>query len=129
MKPPISGVIAIGAVIYMLLGVSGELAFARQYPEYQDARNVVQRTEEDLHQVRKEGARNEKERERIDNARKHLSDFDRNLSNNKFDKGRLDSAIDDVKNVLEHDTLEARDRDAITADLSDLRRIRELRGR
>jgi hypothetical protein len=72
--------------------------------------------------------RNDKERERIDNARKHLSDFDRNLSENKFDEGRLNSAIDDVKNVLENNTLEARDRDALTKDLADLRRVRELRG-
>ena len=129
MKRKLQNIIAFGVAIYMSLGGVSEFAFAQMYPEYQDARNVVQRTEEDLHQVRKEGARNQKERERVDNARKHLSDFDRNLSNNKFDKGLLDSAIDDVKNVVEHDTLEARDRDALTADLNDLRRIRELRGR
>jgi hypothetical protein len=129
MKLKLHNIIAGGVAMYMSLGGVYPFAFAQTYPEYQDARSVVQRTEEDLHQLRREGARNEKERERVDNARKHLSDFDRNLSRNKFDKGRLDSAIDDVKNVVEHDTLQARDRDALTADLNDLRRIRELRGR
>jgi hypothetical protein len=96
--------------------------------DYGEVREVVQRAQDDLGHVRGQGARNDKERERLDNARKHLSDFDRNLSKNKFDKGRLDSAIDDVKNVLENNTLEARDRDALTTDLADLRRIRTMRG-
>ena len=122
-------IMALGAVVYMALGGISQFSFAQTYPEYQDARNIVQRTEEDLRHLRKEGARNEKERERVDNARKHLSDFDRNLSRNKFDKDRLDSAIDDVKNVLEHDTLETRDRDVLNQDINDLRRMRELRGR
>ena len=129
MKIKLHKFIAIAVAMCASLGSASNLCFAQVYEEYQDARNVVQRTGEDLRQVRREGARNGKERERVDNARKHLSDFDRNLSRNKFDKGRLDSAIDDVKNVLEHDTLEARDRDALTADINDLRRIREFRGR
>jgi len=135
------GAFAVGAALCLLLvGSSSELAFAQEYgrnedvraPRYQgyeDIRDAVQRTQDDLQRVRREGARNNKERERIDNARKHLSDFDRNLNKNKFDKDRLDSAIDDVKNVVEHDTLEARDRDALRADLEDLRHLREVHGK
>jgi hypothetical protein len=106
---------------------TGALA-QRGHHDYGNVRDILQRTQDDLTQVRSQGARNDKERERLDNARKHLSDFDRNLSKNKFDKGRLDSAIDDVKNVVENNTLEARDRDALTTDLADLRRIRAMRG-
>jgi hypothetical protein len=69
-----------------------------------------------------------KERERYDNAMKHLSEFDRDLSRNKFDKGKLDEAIEDVKNVVEHNTLEPGLRDALSQDLSDLRALRERRG-
>lgn len=107
---------------------AGTSALAQHYHDYGNVRDVVQRTQDDLDHVRGQGARNDKERERVDNARKHLSDFDRNLSKNKFAKDRLDSAIDDVKNVLENNTLEASDRDALTTDLTDLRRIRAMRG-
>ena len=89
-----------------------------------DARDLVQRVQSDLRRVRKLGSRNDKERERLDNALKHLSDFDRNLSRNKFDRDRLDESIDDLKNVVEHNTLESRDRDALNADLTDLRQFR-----
>lgn len=143
MKSQIRNLLAFGTAFCLLFGSSSKLAFAQGYERYErnedvrapnyrgydDMRGVVQRTQDDLRQVRREGARNNKERERIDNARKHLSDFDRNLSRNRFDKGRLDSAIDDVKNVVEHDTLEARDRDALKTDLEDLRHLREIHGR
>jgi hypothetical protein len=124
-------------LLHFVVGIMALLTFSllaeasaqlRSPDEFENLRAVVQRTQDDLGQVRSQGLRNEKERERIDNARKHLSDFDRNLSEDKFDEGRLDSAIDDVKNVLENNTLEARDRDALTKDLADLRRARELRG-
>jgi hypothetical protein len=90
-------------------------------------RSLVQRVQEDLQKVRDLGARNEKNRERIDNALKHLSDFDRNLVKNKFDKDRLNEAIDDLKNVVENNSLQARDRDILTADLGELRAMRETR--
>jgi hypothetical protein len=91
-----------------------------------DARDLVQRVQGDLQRVRDLGPRDDKERERIDNARKHLSDFDRSLSKNKFDKDRLDEAIDDLKNVVEHNTLESRDRDMLNVDLGDLRQLRSF---
>jgi len=109
----------------LLLASAGGLSAQR----FEEARGVAQRTEDDLQRVREKGSRSQKERERIDNARKHLSDFDRNLTHSKFDKGRLDSAIDDVKHVVEGNTLDARDRDALSADLEDLRRMRATRGR
>ncbi len=52
-----------------------------------------------------------------------------NLSKGKYDRDRLDEAIDDVKNVVENNTLESRDRDALTADLRDLRLLRETRSK
>jgi hypothetical protein len=119
-------VAAIALLSFSLFAEAG--AQLRSPDEFENLRAVVQRTQDDLGQVRGQGLRNDKERERIDNARKHLSDFDRNLNENKFDEDRLNSAIDDVKNVLGNNTLEARDRDALTKDLADLRRVRELRG-
>lgn len=128
MKPAIPQLAMTSIMVLLLTGAMGTSASAQRYRDYGDARSIVQRTQDDLAALRSQGPRNDKERERVDNARKHLSDFDRNLSQNKFDKGRLDSAIDDVKNVVENNTLEGRDRDALTTDLTELRRVRAMRG-
>ena len=126
---PATAKLFLASIIALFLGSGmGTSAAAQRYRDYSDARDIVQRTQDDLAVLRSQGPRNDKERERVDNARKHLSDFDRNLSRDKFDKDRLDSAIDDVKNVVDNNTLESRDRDALTADLKDLRRVRAMRG-
>ena len=52
-------------------------------------------------------------------------DFDRDFTRGHFDKGKLNTAIDDLKNVVDHNTLDPQDRDALTADLRDLRVMRE----
>src|SRR5229473_5643955 len=93
---------------------------------HEDARGLIQRVTDDLQRVRDMGNRNGKEKERVDNALKHLSDFDRNWTRHNFNQGRLDSAIDDIKNVVKNNTLEPRDRDILTADMRDLREFRWL---
>jgi hypothetical protein len=57
----------------------------------------------------------------------HLSEFDRELRRDHFDKDKLDSAIDDLKNVVKNNTLESHDRDQLASDLSDLRTLRDIR--
>jgi hypothetical protein len=57
----------------------------------------------------------------------HLSEFDKNLRHDHFDKGKLDQSIDDLKNVVKNNTLESHDRDALATDLSDLRTLRDIR--
>jgi len=115
-------------VVWMCL-LFGEWSAPAAAQQYEAARNLVQRVQDDLQRVRKLDPPKEKERERLDKALKRLSDFDRDLNKNKFDKGRLDSAIDEIKDVVENNTLDSRDRDALNADLSDLRRLRDTRGR
>jgi hypothetical protein len=39
----------------------------------------------------------------------------------------LDDAIDDLKNVVQNNTLNSRDRDTLAADLADLRTLRDVR--
>jgi hypothetical protein len=65
-----------------------------------------------------------KQIERWENAQHSISNFDRNLSKGKYDKGDLDSAIGNLKNVIEHNTLSSEDRDVLNRDLSDLRQYR-----
>jgi hypothetical protein len=96
---------------------------------YDRARSLVGRVQNDLHRAERFSRPDGKERERFDNAQRHLSQFDAKLSRNEFDKDKLDEAIDDVKNVVENNTLAPRGRDELRRDLTDLRQMREVRGR
>jgi hypothetical protein len=90
------------------------------------ARAVIDRTQGDLRRAADfERRHHGTQADRYENAQKHLSDFDREMTRGHFDKDKLDTAIDDVKNVAEHNTLEAADRDALRADLGNLRAVRE----
>jgi hypothetical protein len=94
------------------------------------ARGVIDRTLGDLRRAGDYERRHHgTQAERYNNAEKHLSDFDREYSRGHFDNDKLDTAIDDVKNVVEHNTLDPSDRDALRADLGSLRGMREEHGR
>ena len=95
---------------------------------YGTARGLVERVQRNLRRSEDFTPPNEKERERYHNAQHHLSEFDRKLSEGQFDKDKLDVAIDDLKNVVEHNTLSAEDRDKLTRDLGELRELRRTRG-
>jgi hypothetical protein len=62
---------------------------------------------------------------RYENAQKHLADFDQGLSRRQFDKGRLDTAIDDVKNVVDGNPLSPDAKQELSRDLAELRDLRE----
>lgn len=113
----------VGAVL--LITAWGAKAQEGSYPE---ARQLVQRVQEDLRHVGHEDARNHKQEDHVEGALKHLAEFDRGLSNNKFDKDRLDAAIDHMKKVVDDNTIDAKDRDALNADINDLQHLRVDRG-
>ena len=95
---------------------------------YGRARGLVDRVQKNLRRAENFTPPNEKERERYHNAQHHLSEFDRRLGEGKFDKDKLDEAIDDVKNVVEHNTLSPEGREMLTRDLGELRELRRTRG-
>ena len=97
-----------------------------QGDEYNEARNLVQRVQDDLHTLHPTGS---KDRDRINDALKHLSDLDRKFTKDKFSKGPLSDAIGNVKDILDHNTLETRERDMLNADIHDLRELRLYKGR
>ena len=107
--------------------VGDSFAFS-QDRRYDRARDLVSRVQNNLRRAERFTPPNEKEKERYHNAQQHLSEFDRKLSQGRFDKDKLDQAIDDVKNVVEHNTLAAQDRDALSRDLQELRDLRRARG-
>jgi hypothetical protein len=98
-----------------------------QGQDFNHARDLVARVQDDLQRAADFTRTNEKERVRYENVQHHLSEFDRDLRRDHFDKGKLDTAIDDLKNVVKNNTLESRDRDALASDLSDLRTLRDIR--
>jgi hypothetical protein len=95
--------------------------------EYSRARDLIAKVQDDLQRAADFTRNNEKERERYQNVQHHLSEFDRELRREHFDKDKLDTAIDDLKNVVKNNTLESRDRDRLAADLADLRTLRDVR--
>jgi hypothetical protein len=67
------------------------------------------------------------QRERYEHAQGHLSTFDRKLTHGRFDKGELDKSIDSIKDILDHNVLQASSRDGLIRDLEDLRAARDRR--
>jgi rubrerythrin len=98
-----------------------------QGADYDRARDLVARVQGDLQRAEDFTRTNEKERSRYENVQHHLSEFDRDLRRDHFDKGKLDDTIDNLKDVVKNNTLESHDRDALASDLSDLRTLRDIR--
>jgi len=69
------------------------------------------------------------DRDRLNHAEKELRDFVQKWDRGKFDKGQLDGAIDAIQHALDNNKMPAHARDAISADLSQLRKMREAYNR
>jgi len=116
--------------LFACAGLAMALSFAAygQRDRYDRARDLVSRVQGNLRRAERFTPPNGKEKERYFNAQHHLSQFDRELARGRFDKDKLDQAIDDVKNIVENNTLSPRDRDTLAGDLRDLRELRRNRG-
>jgi len=124
MTSVISRRVAAKQLLFGALSGAGMLLYAQ---EHGNARDLVDRVQGDLQRAADFTRNNPKEQERYHNVQHHLSEFDRELRRGKFDKEKLDAAIDDLKNVVKNNTLESQDRDALATDLSDLRTLRDTR--
>jgi hypothetical protein len=125
-----------------LMGSSVPLAAApwgQQYPAYPapgpeypapytgGLRTLVDHTQADLRMAEEQQHQKEDQRERYQHAQGHLSTFDRHLMRGKFDKGELDKAIDNIKEILDKNVLTPASRDALVNDLAGLREARDHR--
>lgn len=102
-------------------------ALSAQSVRYDDARQVISRTQTDMQRSVGFLENKHSDRDRLKNAQKHLSTLDRHFAKGKFDKETMDSAIGDIQSVLDHNVLHGQDRDALMQDVSDLRAIRSDR--
>lgn len=69
-----------------------------------------------------------RDRSRYNHALRHLSQFQDRYYRGDFDKGRLDEAINDVQNIVDHNPLDGRARSMLWNDLNELRGFRASRG-
>lgn len=113
-----------GAVLAFALTGAG---WTLQAQNFDRARDLVERVQNDLARAEDFTRNNEKERVRYENVQHHLSEFDRDLRHDHFDKGKLSDTIDNLKDVVRKNTLESHDRDELARDLSDLRTLRDIR--
>jgi hypothetical protein len=117
-------ILAIGIGLGAPVLVPAGATVAAQSFRFDDARQVISRTQTDL--ARSVGLleKNHSDRDRLKNAQKHLSTLDRHFAKGKFDSDTLDSAIGDIQSVLDHNVLHSEDRDTLIRDVTDLRAIR-----
>lgn len=105
------------------------LAYAQfeRGPRYDshDVSLLLDRVHSDLNHAYANWRFSENDRERLNHAEKELREFAKDWNKREFDKDQLDDAIESVQHVLDHNKLSFADRDTISADVSQLRRMRE----
>lgn len=85
----------------------------------------VEQTINDLQGIaRANGVYSNRERQRYDNALRHLSEFQDRLRRRRFDKDKLDQAIEDVQNIVDNNRLDRRAKNVLWRDLGALRTMR-----
>ena len=117
----------IGAILTIGLGLAaaGNARYERDV-DYGNIRGIVDKTQTDL-QAAANLEQGSKERDRYHHAQSHLSNLDKELAKGHFDKGKLESAIKEIQNVLNHNTLQSTTRDALMRDVTDLKIARDRR--
>jgi hypothetical protein len=123
-------------VLTLGLACGGAVALQAQAPGYSQEypapyggglRDLVDRTQNDLRMAQETQHNKGDQRERYEHAQGHLSTFDRKLTKGHFDKGELDKSIDSLKDILDHNVLQASSRDALLRDMEDLKVARDRR--
>jgi len=67
------------------------------------------------------------DRKRFDEARSKLFDFESRFDQGRYEKHELDGAIDHIQHVVDSNSLDPRDRGALSDDLRRMRDYREFR--
>ncbi len=65
------------------------------------------------------------DRDRLNHAEKELREFAHKWDHGKFDKGQLDDAVSSIQHVLDNNKLPQPERDSLSDDVSQLRKMRE----
>ena len=84
----------------------------------------AERTIEDLRRISERETFSHGEHDRYQHAIEHLAEFSGKLYGGRFDRGKLDRGIDDVRNVLARNRIDPRGREILSGDLNELYRFR-----
>ncbi len=109
------------------LALGSQTLYAQEYPApYGEAQaGPVEQTMDHLERVaQNNGVYSHRERARYDNALRHLGEFQDHLQRQNFDKGKLNQAIEDLQNVVDHNPMDRRAKDLLWHDLGTLRSMR-----
>jgi hypothetical protein len=130
----LSGALAGIAVLFFTLSAGAQsrgrepYGQPRNYPNSRNRYSLIDRVMSDLNRAASSGYLDGHERKHFDRAADSLRDFQSRWSRGKFDKGKLDKAIENLDHLARADRVRGRDRDALTRDLYDLRQFRATRG-
>jgi hypothetical protein len=113
-----------------LLAVSAFGQYDRPYGDRDYARQdrgVFDRARMDLDRASAYPYASRSDRKRFDEARSKLFDFESRFDRGRYEKHELDEAIDRFQRVVDANSLDPRDRGALSDDLRRMRDYREFR--
>jgi len=108
-----------------MIAACPKMLHAQGYRYVPEHRRPLDATLHHLEAIAERNTYSGKERERYDNALRHVSQFAARLQEGRFDKDKLDEAIGDVQNVIDNNRMGERPRRILLRDVSELRRLRE----
>ena len=125
MRNILRGLTLTGAVAIM--GVLGLAQYVPEggpyYPDKIDA--LIDRVHDDLNHGYQVWHVNDGDRKRLNNAGQQLREFAKQWRAGKFDKDKLGDSIGAIQHVLDDNHLSGAERDALWADVEQLRKMRE----
>ena len=123
LRRPLLAVAAFAGVAFSVPFANAQDNPYRYNPEH---RRPIEATMHHLQEIAAHNTFSNHERERYDNAMRHLSQFaDRLHERGHFDKDKLDQAIGDVQNIIDHNPMPEGAREQLRRDDNELRRLRE----
>jgi hypothetical protein len=117
---------------FALCGVAAFAQYDRPYGDRDYARQdrgVFDRARIDLDRASAYPYASPNDRRRFDDARGKLYEFQIRFDQGRYDKHHLDEAIDRIQHVVESNSLDPRDRGALSDDLRRLKDYRAFRAR
>jgi hypothetical protein len=128
----------IAPVLLLAPFVAGAQVYRGSYQSYADQgysdrdmprrdRAVFDQVRADLERASRYAYASKSDRRRFDEARRELFDFQARFDQGRYERHELDQAIDRMEKVVSHNSLDPRDRGALSDDIRKLRDYRSFR--
>ena len=101
-----------------------------QSPAFQNPnqdRSLFNRARIDLDRASSYPYQSRSDRKRFDEAKRDLFDFASRFEQGRYEKHQLDKAVDKIQDVLNHNSIDSRERGALDEDLRRMRDYRAFR--